>query len=651
MAKLKEKATAPIEITEDLTIAKLWLNRCHKYGTKKVAMREKEFGIWIPYTWQDYYENVKHFCLGMKTLGLEKGDVVVFIGDNRPHALWAEMAVMCAGAIGTWLFQDCLLDEVEYITKHSDAKFYIGEGQEEVDKAFWIKDKCPMLKKVIWEDSKGMRYYDDPILISYKEVQELGQQYDKEHPGVFEEMIAEGKADDVCLIFYTSGTTALPKGAVLTHGNMLAMGKNLLWCDPVTEEDEFLSFLPMAWIGEQMMSVSEGLIAGFTINFPEEPEVFAENIREIGPSVMFSAPRNYEAMVRSCMVKHADASFLKRKVWDVSMKIGYKVADMKFAKKPVPWHWKLAEYIAYWANHRAVLDTLGLSRLKYAYTGGAPLGDEQFRFFHALGLNLKQIYGQTEISGISVIHRDEDIKFDTVGFPIPETEVRISRTSEIMSRSPSVFQCYHKMDEETQKTLLPGGWLYSADTGFIDEDGHLICFDRSKDVMTLSDGTRFAPQILENRLKFSPYIQDAWVIGDDRPYVIAVICVDYGTVGRWAEGKGIPYTSYPELSQIPQVYDLVLEQIKTVNKRLPKAASVKKFVNFYKVFDADDDELTRTRKLRRRFMEDRYQEVIEPMYTDSDFIDLKTTITYEDGRVVKVEYGMKIVTPPEEGGD
>ncbi len=648
MAKVLEARPAPIEITDDLTIPKLWLDKCRKYGAKKVAMREKEFGIWIPYTWQDYYENVKAFCLGMKVLGLERGDVVVFIGDNRPHALWAEMAVMCAGAIGTWLFQDSLLDEVEYITRHSDAKFYVGEGQEEMDKFLWIRDKCPKLKKAIWEDPKGMRYYDDPMLISYKEVQELGRQYEKEHPGAFEEMIAKGKADDICLIFYTSGTTALPKGAVLTHRNMLSMGKNLLWCDPVDEKDEFLSFLPMAWIGEQMMSISEGLIAGFTINFPEEPEVFLENLREIGPSVIFSAPRNYEAMVRSCMVKYSDASWLKQKVWDVAMKIGYKVADMKFSKKPVPWYWKLAKYLAYWANHRAVLDTLGLRKVKYAYTGGAPLGDEQFRFFHALGLNLKQIYGQTEISGISVIHRDGDIKFDTVGFPIPETEVRISASSEIMSRSPSVFKGYYKMDEETKKTLLPGGWLYSADTGFIDEDGHLICFDRSKDVMTLADGSKFAPQILENRLKFSPYIQDAWVVGDKRPYVVAVICIDYGTVGRWAEEKGIPYTSYPELSQIPQVYDLIMEQVKAVNRRLPPAARIKKFVNFYKAFDADDDELTRTRKLRRRFMEERYKAVIEPMYTDADFIDLDTTITYEDGRVVRVKYGMKIATPPEE---
>jgi len=646
--KFKEMPKPPIEVTDDLSIPKVWLDRCHRYGTKKVAMREKEFGIWKPYTWQDYYDNVKSFCLGMKALGFERNDKVVFIGDNRPHALWAEIAVMCAGGIPTWLFQDCLLDEVEYITNHSESVFYVAEGQEEVDKALWLKDKCPLIKNVIWEDPKGMRYYSDPILKSYKEVQELGLDYEKEHPGLFEKEIEKGKADDTCLIFYTSGTTALPKGVVLTHRNMLNMGRNLLWVDPVAESDEFLSFLPMAWIGEQMMSVSEGLIGGFTINFPEKPEVVLENLREIGPQVMFSAPRNYEAMVRSCLVKHTDADWVKRKLWDLCMWIGYKVADMKFERKPVPWYWKLAQLFAYWVNHRQVLDGLGLKGIKYAYTGGAPLGDEQFRFFHALGLNLKQIYGQTEISGISVIHRNGDVKFDTVGFPIPDTEVRISESGEILSNSPCVFKGYYKMPEETERTLHAGGWLYSADTGFVDEDGHLICFDRSKDVMTMTDGSLSAPQILENRLKFSPYIQDAWVIGDNMPYVVAVICIDYGSVGRWAEGKGIPYTSYPELSQIPQVYDLLVDVVNKVNKRLPKAARIKKFLNFFKTFEADDDELTRTRKLRRGFMLDRYKDIVEPLYSEVDFIDFDTTITYEDGRVARVKYGLNIAKVPED---
>jgi long-chain acyl-CoA synthetase len=635
-----------VEITKDLTLPKLLLTTAQKYGNK-VAMREKEFGIWRPITWKEYLENVKYLALGFKALGLERGDKVAMIGDNRPEGLWAEMATLCCGGVATWIFQDCLIDEVQYIVDHSDSKFYVGEGQEEVDKALMIKDKCPKLKKVIWDDPKGMRHYDDPILISIKEVQRLGRELEKEKPTLFEQMVNEGKGDDLCLIFYTSGTTALPKGAMLTHYNMLKMGQNLMRVDPCYETDDFVSYLPFAWIGEQMMSISCGLQAGFTINFPEEPETAQENIREIGPQVIFAPPRVYEQMVRTIQVKYSDASWLKRKAYEMGMAIGYRVADMKFAKKKIPWYWHILRWLAYISAHRALQDAIGLKRIRHAYTGGAPLGPDQFRFFHALGLNLKQIYGQTEIAGISVLHRDGDIKFDTVGYPIPETEVKVTEEGEIISRSPSVFLGYYKMPEETAKTLRDG-WLHSGDTGFIDTDGHLVVFERSKDVMVLSDKSIFAPQFLENRLKFSPFIKDGWVIGHNRPYVTAVICIDYGVVGKWAEDRGIPYTSYPELSQKEEVYHLVERMIRRVNKDLPPAAKVKKFLNLYKEFDADDDELTRTRKLRRGFLEERYKDIIDALYSDKEVLHFDTTITYEDGRVSKIKTDLKIREVPEE---
>jgi len=635
-----------VEITKDLTLPKLLLTTAQKYGNK-VAMREKEFGIWRPITWEKYLENVKYLALGFKALGLERGDKVAMIGDNRPEGLWAEMATLCCGGVATWIFQDCLIDEVQYIVDHSDSKFYVGEGQEEVDKALMIKDKCPKLKKVIWDDPKGMRHYDDPILISIKEVQRMGRELEKENPTLFEQMVNEGKGDDLCLIFYTSGTTALPKGAMLTHYNMLKMGQNLMRVDPCYETDDFVSYLPFAWIGEQMMSISCGLQAGFTINFPEEPETAQENIREIGPQVIFAPPRVYEQMVRTIQVKYSDASWLKRKAYEMGMAIGYRVADMKFAKKKIPWYWHILRWLAYISAHRALQDAIGLKRIRHAYTGGAPLGPDQFRFFHALGLNLKQIYGQTEIAGISVLHRDGDIKFDTVGYPIPETEVKVTEEGEIISRSPSVFLGYYKMPEETAKTLRDG-WLHSGDTGFIDTDGHLVVFERSKDVMVLSDKSIFAPQFLENRLKFSPFIKDGWVIGHNRPYVTAVICIDYGVVGKWAEDRGIPYTSYPELSQKEEVYHLVERMIRRVNKDLPPAAKVKKFLNLYKEFDADDDELTRTRKLRRGFLEERYKDIIDALYSDKEVLHFDTTITYEDGRVSKIKTDLKIREVPEE---
>jgi len=635
-----------IEITRDLTIPKLFLQAARKYGDKKVAMREKEFGIWVPITWRQYYDNVKKIALGMASLGLERGDKVAMIGDNRPEALWAEMATLCAGGVGIWLFQDSLIDEVQYIINHSDAKLMVGEGQEEADKCLLIKEKCPKLAKMLWDDPKGMRGYDDPILISLKEVMRAGEEIDNKEPGLFEDMIMKGKGDDVCLLFYTSGTTALPKGALLTHYNMLTMGQNLMRVDPYFETDDFVSYLPFAWIGEQMMSISCGIQAGFTLNFPEEPETAQEDIREIGPHVMFAPPRIYEQMVRNVQVKYLDASWSKRKFYELAMKIGYYVAEMKFSRKTPPWYWRGLNTFAALGVHKKLKDHLGLSRIRYTYTGGAAMGPDHFRFFHALGVNLKQIYGQTEIAGISVLHRDDDIKFDTVGKPIPGTEVKITPEGEIITKSPSVFQGYYKMPEETTKTLRDG-WLHSGDTGFIDADGHLVVFDRTKDVMTLSDGSKFAPQYLETRLKFSPYIKDVWAIGDRRAYVTAVICIDYGVVGKWAEDRNIVYTSYTELSQMPDVYELVKKEVMKMNRDLPPLARVQKFVNLYKEFDPDDEEMTRTRKLRRAFVEERYKDIVNGLYSDKNLIRMDTTITYEDGRVVHIKADMNVMAVPQ----
>ncbi|MBW1680540.1 MAG: AMP-binding protein [Deltaproteobacteria bacterium] len=630
-----------IEITKDLTIPKLFVRQCKKFGKNKVAMREKEFGIWRPYTWQDYYDNVKYLSLGMVSLGLKRGDKVAMIGDNRPEGLWAEMAALCAGGIGVWLFQDCMMDEVKYIIDHSDTKIFVGETQEEVDKALAIKDQCPKLEWVLWDDPKGMRNYDQDFLLSLKEVQARGRELDAKEPGLFEKMVEEGDGEDICLLFYTSGTTALPKGALLTHYNMLTMGRNLLDVDPCYETDDFVSYLPFAWIGEQMMSISCGLQVGYTLNFPEEPDTAQENIREIGPHVMFAPPRLYEGMTRSVQVKYIDSTWTKRRVYEFATKIGYKVANLKFEKQPVPWYLKILHWLAYITMQKKLKDHLGMSRLRQCYTGGAAMGPDHFRFFHALGVNLKQIYGQTEIAGISIVHRSGDVKFDTVGTPIPQTEVKITEEGEIISRSPSVFKGYYKNDEATRKTLVDG-WLYSGDRGFIDEDGHLVVFDRSKDVMTLSDGRPFSPQYLETRLKFSPFIQEAWVIGDKREYVTAVMCIDYAVVGKWADDKKLNYTSYPELSQKPEVYDLVQKQIEEANKDLPGPAKIRKFVNLYKVFDADDEELTRTSKLRRAFVEKRYKEIVDGLYGDTDVVHMDTTITYEDGREQRIKTDLRI---------
>lgn len=628
---------------DDLTIPKLFYEKARQYGASRVAMREKEYGVWRPISWADYFEKVKYIALGLVKLGLEAGDKVSMIGDNRPEGLWAEMGTLCAGGIGVWLFQDCLIDEVRYIIDHSDTKFLFGEGQEEVDKALSIIDECPKLEKIIWDDPKGMRNYHQDCLISLKEVMALGKTLDEEQPGMFETLAHKGQANDVALLFYTSGTTSLPKGALLSHNNMLTMGRHLMDVDPCKDSDDYVSYLPFAWIGEQMMSISCGLQIGYTINFPEEPSTAQENIREIGPHVMFAPPRMYEEMTRRVQVKYLDSGWIKRKCYELSTKIGYHVANLKFDKQPVPLYWKLLEWLAGTVVQKKLKDHLGLSRVRNAYTGGAAMGPDHFRFFHALGVNLKQIYGQTEVAGISVVHRSGDIKFDTVGHPIPGTQIKITDEGEIITKSPSVFLGYYKNPEAT-KNALKDDWLYSDDKGFIDDDGHLVVFDRTKDVFTLRDGKPFSPQYLETRLKFSPYIKDSWVIGDKRDYITAVLCIDYSVVGKWADEKKINYTSYMELSQKPEVYDLVEKQIHEANKDLPDAAKVVKFTNLYKELDADDDELTRTRKLRRAFVEKRYQEILEALYREDATVHIDTTIKYEDGREAHIKTDMTIHT-------
>ena len=450
------------------------------------------------------------------------------------------------------------------------------------------------------------------------------------------------------MICYTSGTTGSPKGAMLTFANLLTMAMSLHQVDPRRASDEFVSFLPLAWIGEQMMSVATALAIGFTINFPEEPETALHDIREVGPHVLFAPPRIWEGLSSTVQVKIMDTTPLKRFVYERLMPVGYKVADLRLKDGSVPLFWRGLYFLADLLLFRALKDRLGLLRLRSATTGGAALGPDVFRFFHAMGVRLKQIYGQTEISGISCIHRDDRIKFHTVGEPIPGTEVRISERGEILSRSPAVFLGYYKNDEATRATLTDG-WLHSGDAGYL-EDGQLVVIDRVKDVLRLADGTQFSPQFIENRLKFSPYVKEAVVMGQDRPYLTSLICIDSAVVGKWAERQKISYTTYTDLSAKPQVYDLLQKEIDRVNETLPTAARICKFVLLYKELDADDEELTRTRKVRRAFVAEKYAPVIKALYDGSKETQLTMDITFEDGRKSQLTTTLAVhdVLPPSE---
>jgi long-chain acyl-CoA synthetase len=617
------------------TFPKLLVRNAETFGDRKVAMREKEFGIWQEFSWKEYHDHVKYFSLGMVSLGLQAGDKVAIIGDNRPEWVWGEVAAQAVGAVPLGLYQDSTLKEVSYIIDHSDASFVLAEDQEQVDKILDMKEQLPKVRYIIYSDPRGMRGYKQPFLIDFKEVENFGRELEQRDPGLFAKNVATTKYEDLAFICYTSGTTGFPKGAMLSFRNFLSMAANLMEVDNKFEKDEFVSFLPLAWIGEQMMCLSSALLTGFTVNFPEKPETVQENIREIGPTIMFSPPRIWENMTSTVQVKVMDASALKRRMYNWALPVGYAYSDAVFRKEAIPPLLRLKQRLAYALVFRALKDRLGLLRIRSASTGGAALGPDVFKFFNAMGVNLKQIYGQTEISGISCIHREGDINFDSVGKPIPETEIRLSDTGEILSRSPSVFLGYYKNPEETEKTLSEG-WLHSGDAGYFTEDGQLIVIDRVKDVMHLNDATRFSPQFIENKLKFSPYIKECVCLGNQRDFIASMICIDYPNVGKWAESRRLSYTTYTDLAAKPEVLELLAKEVEKVNATLPETTRVKKFLPLYKELDADDDELTRTRKVRRAFVGERYKHVIEGMYAGEDAIPIDAIIKYQDGKTSRI---------------
>ncbi|MEO6022791.1 MAG: AMP-binding protein [Burkholderiales bacterium] len=617
------------------TFPKLLARNAREFGGK-TALREKQFGIWRSFSWQQYHDRVRDFSLGLVSLGFEPGDKVAIIGGNRPEWVCAELATQGAGGASVGIYQDSNLNEVAFVIDHCDATFVVAEDQEQVDKILEMIDTLPKLKKVIYTDPRGMRKYDHPTLLGFNAVEAQGRALHLAEPNRWEQNIAQGKGSDTAIISYTSGTTGFPKGAVLTFDNLIVMAQSVNAIDRKFSSDEFVSFLPLAWIGEQMVSVTISLLVGFTINFPEDPNTVLEDIREIGPHSMFAPPRVWENMNSTVQVKIMDTTPFKRFMYNLFMPVGHKIADLKFKKQGVPLHWALLHKLSYWLLFRPLKDRLGLSNLRTCSTGGAAMGPDVFRFFHALGVPLKQLYGQTEISGISCIHPDGDVQFHTVGKPIPGTEVMIAADGEILSRSRSVTPGYYKNDEAT-KQAIRDGWLHSGDAGYLTEDGQLVVIDRIKDVMRLADGTQFSPQYIENRLKFSPYIKEAVVIGSDRPKLTAMICIDMSIVGKWAENNKLSYTTYTDLAAKPPVYDLLEKEVAKVNETLPLAAKLKRFVLLYKELDADDEELTRTRKVRRGLVEERYKDVIDALYSDKTSVPMDATIKFQDGKTARFQ--------------
>jgi len=613
----------------------------------ETAICMKRLGIWQKYTWAEYYERVKHFSLGLISLGLTPGDVVAIIGDNEPEWFWGEFGVQAAGGIATGIFVDSVPAEVEHIASHSGARFALVNDQEQADKFLELRGKLPSIERIIYWDPKGLKNYDEPVLISFSDILKAGARYEESHPGLFEENLAKLTPDDIAFIYYTSGTTGLPKGACLSHRALISTASSFLERFPFTESDDLISNFPAAWVGDSFFATVPHLLSGARLNFPEEPETIAEDTREVGPSFVIYGPRQWESLVSDIQIKMIDAHFLKRFAYHLFLPVGYKVADLKLAGKTPNLFWQVLHKLADTLLFHPLKDRLGLSRVRFAVTGSSVLSLDTFRLIHAIGIELRQNYASTEAGYISS-HGAGEIRFESVGRPVCGTEVRITESGELLVRSPSMFSGYHKNPQKTAETVT-GGWCHTGDAVNIDEQGHIIFLDRLDHMGELASGIKYAPQYIESRLRFSPYIKDAMVVGGkDKDFVSAIINMDFAQVGKWAERHHIAYTTFVDLSQKKEVAELIQKDLVRVNSFLPGPARARRFVLLHKEFDPDEAELTRTRKLRREFMEKRYKELIESMYTASAEVKVEAPVTYRDGRRGVVTTSIKVREVPQE---
>lgn len=624
------------------TLPQLLRENFKKYGNGVVAMRVKDKGIWNEYTWQDYYMTVKHSCLGLIHLGLQKGDKVSILGENKPEWFWAELAVQSAGGAAVGIFTDCLPAEIKYFVNHSDSTFVVAHDQEQVDKLLEIKAEIPKVRKVVYWDPKGLWSYTDPLLISFHEVIELGKEYEKKHPTLLDELVDQGTSDDIGAYCYTSGTTGLPKGAMLSQRLLVDSIREWGELDGWFGKGyEYLSFIPPAWITEQGIGVAGTILGPMVASFPEEPETVQENIREIGPQVLFFAARLWENLNRMIQAKMIDSTYLRRLIYRLALPIGLRLADLKSEHKNISMAWRILGFLAHHALFRQLRDRLGLSGVNAVYSAGAAVSPDIIRYFKALGIDIRLFYGSTE-QGVMTMPREGDIRPETSGPPVPWVEIKLSDEGEILIKNKYPYSGYYKNPEATEEKIKDG-WFYTGDFGYLNDDGHLIVIDRMEDLKELAGGKKFSPQYTEIRLRFSPYIKDALIIGGpDKDYVTAIINIDLDNAGRFAETHHTPYTTFTDLSQKKEVVDLITSEIIKVNQTLPEWTRIKKFVNLHKEFDADEEELTRTRKLRRTFVEEKYSDLIEALYSDKGAYRVEASVTYRDGREAKIETSIHI---------
>ncbi|MEZ5854966.1 MAG: AMP-binding protein [Hyphomicrobiaceae bacterium] len=619
-----------LDSDETSTLPKLLVRNAKEMGSAP-AMREKDRGIWKTMTWLDTTQFVRDFSLGLGALGFGRGDKLSVVGDNRPALYLAQLAAQARGGVAVPVYQDAIATELVYVLNHAEISVIVAEDQEQVDKILSLREDLPHLKWVVYDDPRGMTNYDEPILKSVPEVLELGRGA-AGGEAEFKRELAMGGADDIAMIAYTSGTTGRPKGVLLSHRNIIGTSENYTKGEQVERGDNWLAFLPMAWVGDAMYSLGVALVTGAVVNCPESPETVQRDLRELGPTIVLAPPRIWENLLTQMQVRAADASGLKRRLFNYFIDVARRRELLAHDRKPIGLGLKTAYSIGEWVVYAPLRDLLGFRKTRWAVTGGAPLGPDTFRFFRSIGINLKQVYGQTEASALVAFQRDAHVDPNKVGEPVPGLEFKLAENGELLVKGPGVFVGYYKQDDETAAAKTADGWLRTGDAAQIDPNGQLAIIDRAKDVGKLSDGTPFAPQFIENKLKFSPYIREAIAFGSGAAFVTAMIAIDMETVGNWAERQNIAYTSFTDLAAKPEVAGLIGGEIAKINATLPEPTRLRRFLLLSKELDADDNEITRTRKVRRAYVAEKYAPAITAFYGGGKSAEVTMEITFEDGR-------------------
>ena len=618
------------------TFPKLLMHHARVRGARP-AIREKDLGIWQTWTWQHYADEVRALACGLAEQGFSRGEHLALVGDNRPRLYAAICAAQCLGGVPVPLYQDAVATEMAFPIQNAEIAFAFAEDQEQVDKLLEILPQCPTLKRIYYDDPRGMRHYTSPQLMSCDKLLEIGRALLSRDPAFLDSQIAKGKAADTAAMFFTSGTTGVPKGVVLTHENLIDRSRAVAEMESLGDHDVVLAFMPPAWIGQNIFSYAQPLVAGYCICCPEAAETVVSDMREVAPTYYFAPPRVFEALLTQVSVRMEDASALKRWLYRSFMAVAKRVGTRILERRRVGLLDRILYYLGDFLIYGPLRNVLGMSKVRIAYTGGEAIGPDLFSFYRSLGINLKQLYGSTETSVFVCVQPDGQVKSDTVGPAVKGVELKFTPQRELLIRSPGLFKEYYKNPQATREAKDAEGWFHTGDAGYVDQDGHVRIIDRAKDVGKLADGTLFAPKYLENKLKFFPYIKEAVAFGDQRSRVCAFINIDMEAVANWAERRNIAFSGYTDLAQQDAVYELVAQCFEQVNADLarePELANsqIHRFLILHKELEADDGELTRTRKVRRGFIAEKYGSLVEALYQGRDSVHVEAQVKYEDGR-------------------